>query len=103
MLPFLFLIQISDRGDLVPDNLITGLLLDRLRNQDVRERGWLLDGFPRTKVQADTLIKMGIKPQKFILLEVPDEVLVCLRLSVCLFVCVSAYLSMRVCCTWYDF
>ncbi len=38
------------RGELVPDPIVFGLLCERLRQKDCVEKGWLLDGFPRTKV-----------------------------------------------------
>jgi len=43
-----------DRGDLVPDDLILGLVEERLRGRDC-EKGFLLDGFPRTIPQAEAL------------------------------------------------
>ena len=39
-------------------------------------QGWLLDGFPRTQPQAQALLDAGTKADAFILLDVPDEVLV---------------------------
>ncbi len=45
-----------DRGDLVPDNITIPMILDRLKEDDCK-KGWLLDGFPRNKVQAETLDK----------------------------------------------
>ena len=43
-----------DRGDLVPDDITIPMILDRLQQDDCK-KGWLLDGFPRNKVQAETL------------------------------------------------
>lgn len=43
-----------DRGDLVPDDLVFGMVMDRFDRQDA-ERGLLLDGFPRTLAQAQAL------------------------------------------------
>jgi adenylate kinase len=43
------------RGDLVPDELIIEVVAHRLGQRDARERGFLLDGFPRTVAQADAL------------------------------------------------
>jgi adenylate kinase len=40
-----------DRGDLVPDEITIPMILDRLQEPDCK-KGWLLDGFPRNKVQA---------------------------------------------------
>jgi adenylate kinase len=45
-----------DRGDLVPDNITIPMILNRLKEDDCK-KGWLLDGFPRNKVQAETLAK----------------------------------------------
>jgi len=45
-----------DRGDLVPDDITIPMILDRLKEDDCKD-GWLLDGFPRNKVQAETLAK----------------------------------------------
>lgn len=45
-----------DRGDLVPDDITIPMILDRLREDDCK-KGWLLDGFPRNLVQAETLHK----------------------------------------------
>ncbi len=43
-----------DRGDLVPDEITIPMVLDRLKQDDCKN-GWLLDGFPRNKVQAQKL------------------------------------------------
>mmetsp|Transcript_38982 Transcript_38982/g.28827 ORF Transcript_38982/g.28827 Transcript_38982/m.28827 type:complete len:125 (+) Transcript_38982:19-393(+) len=45
---------IMDRGDLVPDEVVIGLIRDSMNNPEC-ERGLLLDGFPRTAVQASKL------------------------------------------------
>jgi len=45
-------------GNLVSDDIINGIVEDRLRKDDIRTNGVLLDGFPRTPVQADALERM---------------------------------------------
>jgi adenylate kinase len=45
-----------DRGDLVPDDITIPMILNRLQEDDCK-KGWILDGFPRNKVQAETLAK----------------------------------------------
>ena len=65
-----------NEGKLVPDHLVIELILNRLQDHDCETRGWLLDGFPRTKSQADALHAAGIVPDVFLLLDVPEEVLV---------------------------
>ena len=66
-----------DRGELVPDELVINLLKNRLEESDCKERGFLLDGFPRTIDQAkaldEYLTENGIKVDKVINLHVPDE------------------------------
>jgi adenylate kinase len=47
--------QYMDAGELVPDEVVIGIVRERLAEADVQERGVLLDGFPRTIAQADAL------------------------------------------------
>lgn len=63
-------------GDLVPDALVISMLRERLDQPDVAKSGWLLDGFPRTAVQAEALTSAGIVPSAVVLLDVEDDVLV---------------------------
>jgi len=65
-----------DAGQLVPDDLIISAVCDRLRQKDCLEHGWLLDGFPRTGAQARALTEQGLTPDSFVLLDVPEELLV---------------------------
>src|SRR5262249_30658147 len=68
-----------DRGQLVPDELVLGLMGERLSQADTA-RGFLLDGFPRTTPQAatldETLGKLGKKLDRVIVLAAPVEELV---------------------------
>jgi len=63
------------RGDLVPDEIVIGIALERLSADDARD-GFLLDGFPRTVPQADALqeemAELGRKITAVLLVEVPD-------------------------------
>ena len=65
-----------DGGQLVPDDLITGLICDRLKETDCQTNGWLLDGFPRTRSQAEALSSAGMVPDCFLMLDVPEDILV---------------------------
>jgi adenylate kinase len=68
-----------DNGQLLPDDIMLGIIEDRLHKSDVLERGFLLDGFPRTVNQAEALL--GLEPIDLAVnLEVP-EALVLERLS----------------------
>src|ERR1041385_6606024 len=65
-------------GGLVPDDLMIGIIDDRLRKPDAG-RGFILDGFPRTTVQAeklDGIVGNGSDPLRVLQLLVPDDVLV---------------------------
>jgi adenylate kinase len=70
---------IMEKGDLVPDEVIIGLALERLRADDARD-GFLLDGFPRTVPQAQALdaemAKLGRRITAVLCLEVPTEEIV---------------------------
>lgn len=65
-----------DSGKLVPDEVIIGIVKDRLEAEDCKTMGWLLDGFPRTQAQAKALEEAGVTADCFLFLDVPDEVLV---------------------------
>ena len=68
-----------NRGELVPDSLILGLIQDRLSYEDTAN-GWILDGFPRNVNQAafleELLSKLDQSADCVLNLEVPDEILV---------------------------
>jgi len=61
-----------DRGQLVPDDVVVGIVQERLRNPDAA-RGWILDGFPRTVAQARALETLGERLDAVIALDVPEE------------------------------
>jgi adenylate kinase len=67
--------KIMDAGQLVSDHLILGLIKERIVAPDCN-KGFLLDGFPRTIAQADGLETMGIAPDHVIEIDVPDEAIV---------------------------
>ncbi len=52
-----------DAGDLVPDDIVIGIVTERLTHDDTTHRGFILDGFPRTVQQAEALIDI-LAPQK---------------------------------------
>jgi adenylate kinase len=68
-----------DKGALVPDELVLKLVDARLQQPDAL-RGFILDGFPRTVSQAETLAKMlearGEKLDRVVAIDVPDEELI---------------------------
>ncbi|MEB3175129.1 MAG: adenylate kinase [Cyanobacteriota bacterium] len=68
-----------DKGELVPDELILGLIRERLGQEDA-QKGWILDGFPRNVPQAEFLDRLleeiTHQIQWVINLQVPDEVIV---------------------------
>lgn len=68
--------EYMDRGDLVPDSCVVSMVVDALDTPDAKEKGWLLDGYPRSASQADAIAKEGIEPDTFLLLDVPDEMLI---------------------------
>jgi len=68
-----------DAGELVPDEVIIGVILERVQSDDARD-GFLLDGFPRTIGQAEALGvelgKLGRRLTAVLLIETPDEEIV---------------------------
>jgi adenylate kinase len=64
--------KVMDAGQLVSDDIIIGLVKERLKNADCR-RGYLFDGFPRTIPQAETLAQAGVPLDYVLEIDVPDE------------------------------
>lgn len=61
-----------EAGKLVPDDVVIGIIKERLANEDCKD-GFILDGFPRTIPQAEALDNMGIIIDKVVDIDVPDE------------------------------
>ena len=64
-----------EAGDLVPDDVVIGIIKERLAKSDC-QNGFILDGFPRTVPQAQALDNMGVELDKVVSIEVPDEAIV---------------------------
>jgi adenylate kinase len=71
--------RFMDAGELVPDDVIVGMITERVGGGDARD-GFLLDGFPRNEAQADALGEALAKLERrltgALLIEVPDDDLV---------------------------
>jgi adenylate kinase len=50
--------ELMDAGELLPDDVIVGIVDERLARDDTRTRGFILDGFPRTVQQAEALLQI---------------------------------------------
>lgn len=64
-----------DAGELVTDEIIIGLVQERIAQDDCKN-GYLLDGFPRTLAQADAITNAGIQIDAVIEIDVPDSEIV---------------------------
>ena len=64
-----------EQGALVPDDVVIGIVRDRLVESDCA-KGFILDGFPRTVPQAEALDKMGIELDRVLSLEVSDDTII---------------------------
>jgi len=64
--------EFLDDGKLLPDDIMLGIIEDRLHKPDVLDQGFLLDGYPRTKGQAESLL--ALEPIDLAVnIEVPEE------------------------------
>jgi len=70
---------IMEAGQLVPDDVVVGVIADRIAEPDVRKAGFVLDGFPRTVAQAKSLDQMmekrGLKLDHIVELKVDEKAL----------------------------
>ena len=67
--------EFIDKGLLVPDDVVIGIVKERLKEDDCKN-GFILDGFPRTVPQAQALDDMGVEIDRVIDIQVPDEKIV---------------------------
>ncbi len=67
--------KVMDQGALVSDDIIIGLVKERLKQPDC-QRGYLFDGFPRTIPQAEAMPAAGVKLDFVLEIDVPDEEIV---------------------------
>jgi adenylate kinase len=71
--------KLMDAGKLVPDDVIIGLIEERLKAEDTK-KGFVMDGFPRTVAQAQALDRMldrsGTRLDRVVVIDVPDELIV---------------------------
>ncbi len=67
--------QVIDAGNLVSDDIIIGLVRERIAKPDCAQ-GFLLDGFPRTIPQAQAMQELGIAIDYVVEIEVPDDAIV---------------------------
>ena len=67
--------KVMDKGDLVGDDIIIGLVKERLKDADCKS-GYLFDGFPRTVAQADAMKEAGVVVDYVLEIDVPDDLIV---------------------------
>jgi adenylate kinase len=67
--------EYMDSGGLVPDEVIIGLVKERIKEADCA-KGFLFDGFPRTIPQADAMKEAGVAIDAVVEIDVPDEEIV---------------------------
>ena len=66
--------RFMDNGQLVPDDVIIGIVRDRVARDDCRN-GYILDGVPRTIPQAEALERFGVQIDKVVSIEIADAVI----------------------------
>jgi adenylate kinase len=67
--------KFMDAGGLVPDEVIIGLVKERIKDADCKD-GFLFDGFPRTIPQAEAMKQAGVEIDYVVEIDVPDEAIV---------------------------
>ena len=72
--------QVMDSGRLVPDEMIIQLVINRIAKQHLFTQGFLLDGFPRTLAQAESLKNQHVQLDYVVNIDVPDTEII-LRMS----------------------
>ncbi|RKO92734.1 adenylate kinase-domain-containing protein [Blyttiomyces helicus] len=65
-----------ERGQLVPDQIILGLVSARLQDPEIVQKGFVLEGFPRTREQGMAILRKGLLIDHIVCFEVPDDAIV---------------------------
>lgn len=60
-------------GEMIPDDVITTIIGNRLKQTDCTVNGWVMDGFPKTMAQVKILQDLKVKPSKVVLLECSED------------------------------
>ncbi|XP_008803669.1 adenylate kinase, chloroplastic-like isoform X1 [Phoenix dactylifera] len=68
--------EYMEKGMLVPSEIVVMMVKERLLQPDAQEKGWLLDGYPRSLSQATALEDLRIRPDLFILLDISEDILI---------------------------
>jgi len=58
--------EIQSKGGLVPDHIVIDIVKKELAKDKAKEKGWILDGFPRTVAQAEALTAAGLRPDNVV-------------------------------------
>ncbi len=66
--------QLMKEGELVPDEIVVGLVEARLSENDCRVNGWVLEGFPKTEGQINMLKGMKQSPSMVVVLQIDDDI-----------------------------
>lgn len=66
--------ELMKEGDLVPDEMIIGLIESRLQETDCKVNGWVLEGFPKTEKQIHMLKAMKQIPSLVVVLQIDDDI-----------------------------
>lgn len=62
-------ISYIDKGQLIPDNIMNGLINDRVSQVDCHLQGFVIEGYPKTDVQLDSLSSLKINPTLIVVIE----------------------------------
>eukprot|EP00049_Salpingoeca_infusionum_P026878 m.28626 g.28626 ORF g.28626 m.28626 type:complete len:481 (-) comp9057_c0_seq1:111-1553(-) len=61
----------TDKNMQIPDSMLVKLVIEKLWDKECVTRGWVLDGFPHTRAQAEALAKEGFTPSRVVFLDLP--------------------------------
>ena len=67
------IVEAMDAGKPVNEQYLARMVRERLQEEDCQTKGWLLDGYPMNKIQAEMLVADNLYPEHFIVLDVDEE------------------------------
>jgi adenylate kinase len=89
--------ELAAAGQAYPPELVAQLLKSRVAQEDAASKGWVLDGFPSTRTEANALQQAGVLSNRVLILDIDEDTAAVRGACVCMYVCLFMFERKSVC------